>query len=408
MKKTCFLSFLCAAGLVHAAEEPKADVWSYTGADLFPGMIIATATVDWNGDEQTAEDKKTEDDPKLKKDEVAVYGDENGLIAAEIENVPAGAKVSVEMSGDGFLKPSKWTGTIKKAHDLCRVFPKAVWDYDALHHVVQQRPGTVSVKVTVNGTALPDIHETVVIRSVNDCPYYVLFDEEGEDFDDLSWMFAAYVNENHPWIDELLKEALDAGRASGLISAFDGYQSGDPQVVLAQVFAVWNALQRRDIKYSSITKTTPSKHVVCQSVRFLDDSIKNAQANCVDGSVLMASILRKIGLDVYLVMVPGHCFLAFATGEGDDADILGLETTMLGKDNLKPVKDLPKLPARMKQKEFNASRGTFESALAAGSASMDEHREAFESGENPNIQLISLQAAREMGIMPLASGKKKE
>ena len=45
----------------------------------------------------------------------------------------------------------------------------------------------------------------------------------------------------------------------------------------------------------------------------------------------MASILRKIGLNVYLVMVPGHCLLAFDLGEDEDDPILGLETTMLGE-----------------------------------------------------------------------------
>lgn len=401
-----FLAFPLA--VLAADERPTADVWSYTGRDLFTSAIIATATVDWNGDAQLAEDKKTEDDQELEDDQIAVYGDENGWLAAELENVPAGAKVSVEIEGEGFLKPSRWRGVIKKGHDICHVFPKAVWNYDALHKVIEQRPATVTVRVTVNGEELPEVNETVVLRSINDCPYYILFDEEGEEIDDLSFMFAAYVNENHPWIDGLLKDALDAAKEADIIQSFDGYQSGDSDVVLAQVFAVWNALQRRGIKYSSITTTTPSKFAVCQSVRFLDDSVQNAQANCVDGSVLMASILRKIGLDVQLVMVPGHCFLAFSDGDGDDSTLFGLETTMLGQDNLKPVKALAKLPAKAKAKEFAASHGTFLNALQAGKENLEKHWDAFQSGEDPDIQLISIEEAREMGIAPLASGRTKK
>ena len=210
-----------------------------------------------------------------------------------------------------------------------------------------------------------------------------------------------------------MSATADGARLSGLMDAeviesFDGYQSGDSETVMAQVFAVWNALQRRGIKYSSITTTTPSKYASCQTVRFLDESIQNTQANCVDGSVLMASILRKIGIDVYLVMVPGHCFLAYMDGEGDDAGLIGLETTMLGQDNLKPLKDLPKLPAKLKQKELNASFKTFEAAIDAGLESLEEHMEAFDAGDDPNVQLISIEDARDLGIMPLASGKKKE
>lgn len=407
MKFACLLITLVLAPLsVLTAAEPAASFWSYTDQDLFPSLIIATATVDWNGDEQDAEDKKDGKGKKLKADEWAVYGDENGLLAAEVENVPEGAQIAVEMSGEGFLKPSRWQGKVKKGHHSVRVFPKAVWDYTALHGVKQQRPAIVTVKVSVNGKPLPEVNETVVLRSINDCPFYVLFDEEGEDFDDLSFMFAAYVNENHPWIDGVLKEALDAAKQAGVLKSFDGYQSGDSEVVIAQVFAIWNALQRRGIKYSSVTTTTPSRYNVCQSVRFMDESIGNAQANCVDGSVLMAAILRKIGIDVHLVMVPGHCFLAFSDGEGDDAALIGLETTMLGQNDLKPVKDLSKLPTNLKKKEFAASLKTFGRALQAGIEQMEEHAEALDSGEDPDIQMISIEDARELGIMPLASGDK--
>ncbi len=379
--------------------------WSYTEQDLFPSAIVSTATVDWNGDEQNAEDKKTEDDPKLKKKDIPIYGDENGWLAVDLTGLPKGSQVQVEIAVEGFMKPSKWKGKVTKVtkEGEARIFPKAAWNYDALLKVRQQRPVNVSYKVTVNGTELDEITETCVMKSVNDCPFYVLWDEDGEDFDDFSWLFAAYVNENHPEVDVILKEALE----SGLVSGFTGYQSEDPKEVMMQVFAVWNALQRRGIKYSDVSTTTPSKFVVCQTVRFLDDSIAATQANCVDGSVLMASILQKIGIHAYLVMVPGHCFLAFDSGEGEDDEIIGLETTMLGNNTLKPVKEIPNLPEKVKLKEFQQSYKTFSNAVKTGNASLEEHAEAFESEEDPNVQLISISDVRELGIMPIASAKEK-
>lgn len=361
--------------------------------------------MDWNGDEENAEDKKTEDDPKLKKQEVPIYGDENGWLAVEMTGLPKGALVEVEISVDGFMKPSKWKGKVNKINrdGEALIFPKAAWDYAALLKVRQQRPVNATFKVKVDGEELPEQTETCIMKSLNDCPFYVLLDEDGEEFDDFSWLFAAYVNENHPLVDSILKEALQ----SGLVTGFTGYQSEDPKEVILQVFAIWNVLQRRGIKYSDVSTTTPSKFVVSQTVRFIDDSVAATQANCVDGSVLMASILQKIGINSYLVMVPGHCFLAFDTGEGEDDEILGLETTMLGENNLKPVKDLPKLPQKLRNQEFQASYKTFSSALETGNASLEEHVEEFESGENPNVQLISISDARELGIMPIASGQEK-
>lgn len=396
------ISFLLLSATALLAE-PTFAPWSYTEKDLFPSALVSTATVDWNGDEQAAEDKKTEDDPKLKKRDIPIYGDENGWLAVELTGLPKGALVEAEISIDGFMKPSKWKGKVAKTtkEGEARIFPKAAWDYEALLKVRQQRPVNVTYKVTVNGTALDEVTETCVIKSINDCPFYVLWDEDGEDFDDFSWIFAAYVNENHPEVDVILKEALE----SGLVSSFDGYQSEDPKQVMMQVFAVWNALQRRGIKYSDVSTTTPSKFVVSQTVRFLDDSIAATQANCVDGSVLMASILQKIGINSYLVMVPGHCFLAFDSGEGEDDNIIGLETTMLGNDELKPVNEIPNLPQKMKLKEFQASYRTFSNAVKTGNEALEENAEAFENEEDPNVQMISIADAREFGIMPIASTK---
>ena len=261
----------------------------------------------------------------------------------------------------------------------------------------------MKIKVSIDDEVIAEIDETILLRSINDCPYYVKLDEDGEDLEDISITFAAYVNENHPWIDGLLKEALSAAKEQDLINGFTGYQSGNQEEVLSQVFAIWNALQRRGIKYSDVSTAPPSKFVYSQTVRFLDDTVQSSQANCVDGSVLMASILRRIGLDAYLVMVPGHCFLAFTDGNEENPTMYGLETTMLGSDNLKPVLDLPKLPSKLRQKEFAASHATFISALEAGKNQITEHSEAFDSNDDPDTQLISISAAREMGVMPLGA-----
>lgn len=398
-----FLFIVFNSSLVSRADDPSASFLSYTGNDLYPSYIIATATVDWNGDEQRAEDKKSDEDPDLEDGEIPLFGDENGSIGVQIENVPEGAKITVEISGAGFLKMSKWEGESDDDYDVIHVYPKARWDYDALRRCTQQKPANLKIKVSVDDEVIAEIDETILLRSINDCPYYVKLDEDGEDLEDISVTFAAYVNENHPWIDGLLKEALSAAKEQELINGFTGYQSGDQEEVLSQVFAIWNALQRRGIKYSDVSTAPPSKFVYSQTVRFLDDTVQSSQANCVDGSVLMASILRRIGLDAYLVMVPGHCFLAFTDGDEENPTMYGLETTMLGSDNLKPVLDLPKLPSKLRQKEFAASHATFISALEAGKNQITEHSEAFESNDDPDTQLISISAAREMGVMPLGA-----
>jgi hypothetical protein len=400
--------------LIFQATDTSFEPWSFTEKDLFPSAIISMATVDWNGETQTAEDKKTDDDPELEEGESPIFGDENGWLGVVLFDVEEGSNISVEITIDGFIKPSIWTGVIEDSYEEVRIVPKLKWDFEALRKIKEQTPVVVSFKVIVDEEELDEQTENYIIRSINDCPFYVLADQEGTEFTDISWVFAAYVNENHPWIDGILKEALE----SELVNSFTGYQSDNPDEVIAQVFAIWNVLQRRGIKYSDISSTVPSKLVVSQSVRFLDDSIDATQANCVDGSVLMASILRKIGIDAHLVMVPGHCFLAFRLTNqpienieelfAEDSDLFGLETTMLGNNKLKPIKDLPTMPDKLKQKEFQASFETFQAAMGAGNQSLKEHADVMISGEDPNTQIISIEDARIFGIMPIASGREKK
>ncbi len=423
------------------ADEPSFEYFSHTGKDLFPSAIISTATVDWteiqggDAEEDSAEGEEPAEDADNagaeEEEEAAaetpLLGDANGWIGVSLSNVPEGADLVVELSGDGWLKPSKFTGKAADAEGNTLegdidVMPKAAWDFEALHRVQEQKPVVLAIKVSVNGKALPEQTETLVLRSINDCPFFVIQGDE-EDVEDMSWCFAAYVNENHPWIDGLLKEALTTAKdAQGepLIDSFTGYQSGDQDVVLKQVFAIWQVLQRRGIKYSDVSTTTPSRKVASQTVRSLDQTVEATQANCVDGSVLMASILTKIGLNAHLVMVPGHCFLAF-DGDSEGESLIGLETTLLGADNLKSVEQLKKLALKaedkkidpkklnaMVAKETEASMNTFLNAMETGIGSLEEHADEFDNGDDPNTQIIGIRDARKLGIMPLASGKDRK
>ena len=384
-----FFMFSAVQGAKPVTWEP----WMETGQDVFPSLLIATATVDWH-DEAESDEGDEEFAPTL--------GDLNGWYGVSIENVPENSKIVVEVSGDGWLKPSKVEVTVQDAQPGVYVTPKSIFDYDALHKIREQKPVNITFKVTLNGRSLGEKTKTLIMHDLNDCPFYVDHGEEAESLD-LGWMFAAYVNENHPWIDGILKEALQ----TGLVDSFTGYQSGDKETVITQVFAIWHVLQRKGIRYSDISTTPGAKSVYSQAVRFLDESVDAIQANCVDGSVLMASVLRKIGITTYLVMVPGHCYLAFDTDEAGE-DTQGLETTMLGDDTLKPLKDLPKMDAKMKQKEFAASLKTFKSALATANEDLAANWEKFNSEVDTDYQLINIQEARDFGIMPIATGRERK
>jgi len=224
---------------------------------------------------------------------------------------------------------------------------------------------------------------------------------------ELGWMFAAYVNENHPVLDKILQEALE----TKIVIAFK-VTTHEHEETLRQVFALWSALQKRGLQYSSTT-TTPcgSETVQSQFVRFLDQSLGNTQANCVDGSVLFASLLRKISIEPFLVTVPGHMYVGFYLGAGK-SQFVGLETTVLGlpdvADEKKPS-DPPALTAlRDKIDATIKSRRdwkTFVKAIQTGTDDLAQNKAKLDAAD-PLYQWIDLAEARAQGIMPISySGK---
>lgn len=406
-------------------EEIRAEVWSYSGKDIYPSALISTATVDWqahreaesesseevsSSEEDSGEAETEEEEEEASEEEepeAPVLGDSNGWFGARFYHLKEGTKVRVEVSSPGWLKPSRTEVTAAEDLEQVVVIPKAIFDFDALSLIRQQKPAVLTVKMWLDGKKLPDQTENVILRSINECPFIIHFGE-GETPDDLSWMFAAYVNENHPWIDGILKEAL----ALDLVDSFDGYQSGDKDKVMQQVYAVWHVLQRHGIRYSDITATPRSKSATAQIVRFLDDSVKGSQANCVDGSVIMASILTKISIHCGLVLVPGHCFVCFdVDGDGTldptSDTCFGVETTLLGADKLEDAATLRSLPAaealKARKAGHEASLKTFVHAVGTAASVFKDHGEEFLDDEaGTSYQIIPISEARELGIMPLA------
>lgn len=244
------------AGPVRAKEaaEPSWAPFIEMDGQLLPSMVVATATV------------KTDEDEEQ---DASLIGDPYGQIGAVVESAPAGAKLKLVVRETRWFAASEESATVEEAGDYS-IFPKLGWNYDNLLKARQVEPASVVMELFVNGKSLGTRTETVTVRSLNDCPLYRMpTDENGKPVDsdegaategegDLSFMFAAYVNENHPWVDQITREALE----SGVVDSFTGYQSGEEDEVYKQVFAIWNVMQRRGMKYSDITTSSAESQVV--------------------------------------------------------------------------------------------------------------------------------------------------
>ena len=299
---------------------------------IFPSLLLASATLkDPLRDEDTA--RKAENAPQRKSppanharpdDAPEIIGDENGLAGVMIASPADGAHARIEVKENALMADSVLEADLPIKGRVYRLAPRMDYKYDALNRVRQSQPVNVTFSVQVNGQSLGERFVTARVHPINDCPYAYQNPDDERDYVDIAWMFAAYVNEDHPAIPGLLKEA----QATEVVDGFDAYQSGDPGTILLQVFAVWEALRQHNIRYSDIgTTTDESTSLYSLHVRFIEEALSESHANCVDASAMLASVLRRMGIDTFLVMEPGHMFL------GIYLDAQGKQSALSGDDD---------------------------------------------------------------------------
>ncbi len=343
--------------------------FGYDGKKLFASSVLAYAG--------EAED---ETNAELPKDSATFYHEGSPYAAIAISGVKKGDRFKVTITGDRFIKASKFEFIAKKDDAFVEVGPNTLFDYETLSKLRQNVPFNVTYTVQRGDEPPRTETETWTAHQINDCQTgcaNLYLNKKGEITAkpyDASFAFAGYVNENHPWIDSLLKDAL----ATGLCRTFSGYQDGDAGVH-RQVNAIWTALQRRGISYSSIANFTSSGGNTYQHVRFIDESITSAQANCIDGSVVLASVLRKIGLNVSIILTPGHAYIAILKDDGSEY-LFAIETTMIGGSTLENAIDY---------------------ATESGPQALNKIYEKIDDEKHPAYQELNIRLARKMGINPI-------
>jgi hypothetical protein len=312
------------------------------------------------------------------------FGDFGVTVSAK-ETTP----VSVEIQGDEFIKPSKIDAEVKAGKKV-EIFPRIIYDYPALEKLEQPQTANVTFRLYVKDKLLKEAVQTVRFHSVNEVPFFETSRWNSKERIDNRWLFAAYVNEDDPFIDKILKEALQIGIADkigyGNMSSFSGYQdlNGDGKTVEevnVQVLAVWSVFQHHHIEYSNaVVTSTGSQNLLTQYVRTPEESFTNNQANCVDGTVLFASVLRRIGINVNLVILPDHMFLQYyVDAKGNMFNCL--ETTMLGT----PASSIP---------------ASFDAAVNAGNREWNTVAAKIQA-KDPSSALLHIAALRAAGVMPV-------
>src|SRR5262249_30796629 len=130
-----------------------------------------------------------------------------------------------------------------------------------------------------------------------------------------------------------------------------------------------------------------------------------SQSNCVDGSLMFASVLRRIGIDCAIVLLPHHCFVGFYADRAHTV-FRCVETTAMGdadlsgySDDTEIARELPYLFTR--ENRDHAGWMSFVAALNIGAKEFNRNRDAFARSE-AGFYLLEIDAFRKMGISPIS------
>ena len=343
------LSMLLLVGIAFGVyrcqdDAPPFEIADQLGGNIFPSAILSTATTDTLLVPPTA---------------THYVGNPKSPFAIVVHNQRADSRVRVELSATPFFQQSVSEFVLPKANTDYTIYPEVLWDYEKLRQNGQAQPINVVAAVTLGRQQLGTHHRTMSMRAVGECllGYYRTWPSGKRGYRNTGILFAAYVNEDNPQIDEILREALN----TRIVRRFQGYQTGTAASVDKQVYALWHVLQQRKFRYSSISNTSLSSNVIfSQRVRPFNDALRSSQINCVDGSVLFASLLRAINITPILVRTPGHMFVGYYS-DNKRKDLTFIETTMIGDVDLAdyfPDEQIDSTASTKSQSEM--SRLTFE------------------------------------------------
>jgi hypothetical protein len=136
---------------------------------------------------------------------------------------------------------------------------------------------------------------------------------------------AAWITPNAPEIDAFIKKAkarLPAG------NSFSGMQQG----TLVQVKAIYDELKAHGVSYVEDPDIFDERASV-QRTRLPAEVLASTNAQCLEGTLLYATLFEAIGLQPLLIFKKGHAFVAWKPSQYDKQPKIGLfflETTLTG------------------------------------------------------------------------------
>ena len=195
-----------------------------------------------------------------------------------------------------YVEPEVWhIGYLEAGASVPYRIKRVEYDAEELLNIRDEEQGCILVRVMNGDEIVAEKKESFIWLAFNAWP--------GGDF--YMEMLASFVLPEDRFVNAIVQDIRRIMKADD--EGFPGYE--DESSVLAAVNAMWNALIQRKIKYNLPPKDSYRTEGVGQRIRIPSIIQQEQCSTCLDSTLLIASILIRLGLNPLLFITKDHAFV---------------------------------------------------------------------------------------------------
>ncbi len=176
-------------------------------------------------------------------------------------------------------------------------------------------------------TVVDQTSETL-ITSRRDFPWTIKGFTQQEDWD----LVVAMITPTDPGVEMLIRAGANYDPSGAMTSNYDS-ENDESGTVWQRLWDIWQA-ETNDFSLTYISTTDSFASGSSQRIRLPGEVLDQASGNCIELTLLYASVVEALGMQAALIMIPGHAYVAVRVDDTND-NYYFIETTMIGQATFK-------------------------------------------------------------------------
>lgn len=237
-------------------------------------------------------------------------------------------EITIEITANPEFSES-YTASLQELNsgEVVEVRPDLLLSSKFLRSLDESISGYLQIKITSGDRELYKDHLPIDILSFDSWPGSSVLPE----------IISSFVTPNRPFVMEIVKKASEIMEKNTDSNALDGYQSGDPNRVLAQLAAIFSAIHAQTIAYVNPPASFEQEG---QKIRFPDMIKQHKLATCLDLTLLYAACAEAVGIHSIVVFLKGHAFPAFWLKEYASSESFQDDRSILTKNMASGINEM--------------------------------------------------------------------